>query len=80
MGNKKLLLKAFKKAEIAGIEHSNALGNLGKIASEILGFEVIADNCSGNEIEFRKVLNDGIPDSYSTIRLEEIINHNANQN
>jgi len=73
MGNKKLLLKAFKNAEIAGIEHMNALGNLGKIASEILGFEVIADNCSGNEIEFRKVLNDGVPDSYSTIRLEEII-------
>ena len=47
MGNKKLLLKAFKKAEIAGIEHTNALGNLGKIASEILGFEVIADNHHG---------------------------------
>ena len=42
MGNKKLLLKAYKKAEIAGIAHANALGNLGKIASEILGFEVIA--------------------------------------
>lgn len=73
MGNKKLLLKAFKKAEMTGIEHSNALGNLGNIASKILGFDVIADTCSGNGIEFRKVLNDDVPDSNSTIRLEEII-------
>ena len=73
MENKKLLLKAYKKAEMAGIAHANALGNLGKIASKILGFEIIADNCSCNEIEFRKVLSDGVVDSFSTIRLEEII-------
>ena len=58
---------------MAGIAHANALGNLGKIASKILGFEIIADNCSCNEIEFRKVLSDGVVDSFSTIRLEEII-------
>ena len=73
MENKKLLLKAYKKAEMAGIAHANALGNLGKIASKILGFEIIADNCSCNEIEFRKVLRDGVVDSFSIIRLEEII-------
>lgn len=45
---------------------------LSKIASKILGYCVIADMCGDNEIEFRKVNDNGIPDDFSTIRIEEI--------
>lgn len=46
---------------------------LGKAASEILGYQVDADLCNGNEIEFRTVGEDGIADTNSCIRMEEVI-------
>ena len=49
------------------------LGMLSETATKILGYFVIADICGGNEIEFRKVNNNGIPDDFSTIRMEEIL-------
>ena len=49
------------------------LGMLSETATKILGYCVIADICGGNEIEFRKMNNNGIPDDFSTIRIEEIL-------
>jgi hypothetical protein len=50
-----------------------SLCRLGEIASERLGYEVVADICGGGEIEFRIVLEDGVADHNSTIQLEGII-------
>ena len=55
------------------IRLSNALQRLGQAASRILGYEVIADLCDDGDIEFRCVMDDGVPDSMSCIRIEEII-------
>ena len=52
---------------------SGALEILGSKASEILGYEVKADICNGEEIEFRKMSEDGYVDADSCIRMEEII-------
>ena len=49
------------------------LQELGRIASERLGYDVIADLCNGGEIEFRVIMGDGVADSDSCIRLEEIL-------
>lgn len=46
---------------------------LGKAASEILGYQVVADLCNGEEIEFRIVEKEDIADSNSCIRMEEVI-------
>lgn len=55
------------------IKLSNALQRLGRDASRILGYEVTAEICAGDEIEFRRVMDDGLSDSMSCIRIEEII-------
>lgn len=52
---------------------NEALSNLANAASSILGFEVVADLCSSNEIEFRRVYGDRTVDDYDTIRIEEIL-------
>ena len=54
-------------------ELSHQLGYLGKLASEALGYDVVADYCHGGEIEFRRVMEDGVADSDDTVRLEEIL-------
>lgn len=54
-------------------ELTGELEILGNIASEILGFEVIADICGGAEIEFRKVGKDGFYDAFSCIRMEDLM-------
>ena len=51
---------------------NGALQILGSKVSEILGYEVKADICNGEEIEFRKVSEDGYVDSDSCIRIEEV--------
>ena len=73
MATKKQLLSAYKKVEDAENRLMSAAGELSRIASDYLGYEVSADLCAGSEIEFRRVEKDGLSDSFSTIRLEDII-------
>lgn len=70
---KKYLLKAYHNVEHANAELSMQVGMLSKIASDILGYDVDAEICSNDEIEFRKIMPDGVSDPDSTIRLEEIL-------
>lgn len=49
------------------------LEELAKAASEILGFEVIADICNGSEIEFRTRNDRGYVEDSSCIRMEDVI-------
>lgn len=46
---------------------------LGRLATEIYGEELIADICAGSEIEFRRLSYDGFVDASSTILIEDII-------
>lgn len=73
MATKKQLLSAYKKVEDAENSLISAIGNLSRIASNYLGYEVTAELCAGSEIEFRIVAKDGLSDDTSTIRLEDII-------
>ena len=50
-----------------------ALGDLSKAATEILGYEVLADLCPGEEIEFRPISNEGYVDVFECITMEDII-------
>lgn len=58
---------------------SGELEKLGRMASEILGAEYIADLCNGAEIEFHPVGEDGIADdglgsdNHTTILEEDVI-------
>lgn len=54
-------------------ELTGALEELGAMASEALGYEVIADLCHGNEIEFRPVGENDRPDAFETIMIETVI-------
>lgn len=49
------------------------VGKLEKAASEILGYDVAVCLCIGNEIEFHKVDDDGVPNPDSYILLEDIV-------
>lgn len=71
--SKKKILYLEKKALDAFVRLQSALGQLGAAASEILGYEVVADICNGEEIEFREVCDNGVADAFSCIRLEEIM-------
>lgn len=73
MATKKQLIAAYRKVEDAENRLMSAAGDLSRIASDYLGYEVSADLCAGSEIEFRRVMKDGLSDSFSTIRLEDII-------
>lgn len=69
----KQIIKLNDKALSAYIDLSSKLQKLASAASERLGYEVVADLCNGCEIELRRVMDDGMPDSYSCIRIEEIL-------
>lgn len=73
MTTKKQLLSAYKKTEDAIQKLMCATQDLSRIASDYLGYEVNAELCSGSEIEFRRVEDDGLSDSDSTILLEDFI-------
>ena len=73
MTTKKQLLSAYKKVEDAEQKLIFAAQDLSRIASDYLGYEVSVELCAGSEIEFRRVMKDGMSDSFSTIRLEDII-------
>lgn len=53
---------------------NRALSELGRAASEILGYEVVADLCGGDEIEFRSVGEHDAVDDFACIRIEDILN------
>ena len=52
---------------------NGALSELAVAASEVLGFDVNADLCAGNEIEFRRIDKFGLTDSDSFIYMEDIL-------
>lgn len=74
MRTKKELLNSYNHISKLNDELITELGKLGSIASDILGYEVVADLCNGNEIEFRKMMPDGRPDHKDSIRIEGILN------
>lgn len=69
----KQIIKLSDKALSLSIALSNKLQELARAASERLGDDVVADLCNGAEIEFRKVMDDGVPDTNSCILLEDIL-------
>ena len=71
---KKKFLSLKEKAIKKSTELCFALQELGRVASEILNKEVVADICNGEEIEFREVDQYGIADAYSCITIEDILN------
>lgn len=76
----KQLIKLTNKVLSLNSDLVGKLGELASAASERLGYDVVADLCSGCEIEFRRVMDDGLPDSYSCIRIEEILNRKDSKN
>lgn len=73
MDDIKVLRKLEGKCFSLASQLQGALEVLGKKASEILGYEVNAEMCNGDEIEFRKVDEYGYTDAFDCIRIEEII-------
>jgi len=59
------------------IDLSNKLQDLARAASERLGYDVVADLCNGGEIEFRRIMDDGVPDTDSCIFLEDVLAENG---
>ena len=56
------------------IRLSNKLQELSLAVSERLGYDVVAVMCKGGEIEFRRISEDGVPDSNSCILIEDVLN------
>lgn len=52
---------------------NGSLEGLAIAASLVLGYEVVADLCHGNEIEFRVYGDNDVPDTDSCIKMEEVI-------
>lgn len=73
MATRKQLIAAYKRVENAETRLMLLAQDLSRIASDYLGYEVNAELCADSEIEFRRVMEDGLSDSFSTIRLEDII-------
>lgn len=71
--NKKKLIKLQDKCFSCENALQSALSELAIAASEVLGYEVVADLCNGSEIEFRTITDDGVPDNDSCIRIEDVL-------
>ena len=54
-------------------ELNGALSQLANAASSVLGYEVIADYCHGDEIEFRVVDDNDMADSETCITMEDVL-------
>lgn len=68
------LKKLEQKVYVYEAKLNCALEELANAVTPILGYDVVADLCSGgSEIEFRAICNDGVSDSDSCIRMEEVI-------
>ena len=72
MTERKLKLLEYKCYD-AEARLNEALSDLAIAASEVLGFDVNADICTGNEIEFRRVDEFGLTDAESFIYMEDIL-------
>ncbi len=69
----KQIINLNDKVLLLNIDLSNKLQKLASAASERLGYDVVADLCNGAEIEFRRIMDDGVPDTDSCILLEEVL-------
>ena len=69
----KQIINLNNKVLSLNIDLSSKLQELGRAASERLGYDVVADLCNGGEIEFRRVMGDGVPDTDDCILLEDIL-------
>lgn len=69
----KQITKLNNKVLSLNIDLSSKLQELARAASERLGYDVVADLCNGAEIEFRRIMDDGVPDTDSCILLEDIL-------
>ena len=67
------LRKSYNRLLSLNSELMSERGKLSALASKVLGYEVVADLCNGDEIEFRRILPDGSPDTNDYIRIEGII-------
>lgn len=69
--------RQLREAENKVLHYSNlmlgALGHLGQMATDILGYEVVADICNGSEIEFRPLDSYGVADALVCISMEDIL-------
>ena len=54
------------------------MGKLALLATDIYGEELVADICSGSEIEFRRLDDNGFVDADSAILIEDIIKKKQN--
>lgn len=71
--DKQKLIKAYKRVEDDMIRLWHSQTELSRIASSYYGKNIEANICGDGEIEFRLIGKDEIPDSNSTILLEEIL-------
>lgn len=69
----KQITKLYNKALSLNNDLSAKLQELASVASVILGYDVVADLCHGAEIEFRRIMDDGVPDTNSCILFEDIL-------
>lgn len=73
MITKKKILRAEQLCYNYSNSLTSALEVLASMASEVLGYEVVADICNGNEIEFRTIINDSVANNDVAIRIGDII-------
>lgn len=66
------LRSAYGKVESAVNSLESAQQELGRVASDLAGMELMADVCGGGEIEFRTVMPDGTPDDLVRLRVEDV--------
>lgn len=69
----KQIIELNNKILSMSVDLTSKLQILANVVSERLGYDVIADLCNGYEIEFRRIMGDGVPDDDSCILLEEIL-------
>ena len=69
----KQIIKLSNKVLSLSVDLTSKLQELARVASERLGYDVVADICNGGEIEFRRIMDDGVPDTDSCILLEDIL-------
>lgn len=73
MATRTELKRSYNRVSKLNSELIIELGSLSALASKLLGYDVVADLCNGDEIEFRRVLSDGRPDSDDCIRIEDLL-------
>lgn len=69
----KQIINLNNKVLSLSIDLSSKLQELARAASARLGYDVVADLCNGSEIEFRRIMDDDVPDADSCILLKDIL-------